>query len=186
MASFEPGTLIIKGDVRRAYGLQAPAQEVYDYLSNIKTLLLPLPNTRRLQIGTKSGKARVFTTVQALGVLIDGVIDVEPSFEPEKYTIRLKTPVELLGPLPPGLLSGRFQGFIKVTPTEKGSQVSSRIVLAFDAAQVELLNLVPRVIIETSGPLVLQEYAENMCDEYIQNLLRNFRRWQAEHLEGKA
>lgn len=182
MAYFEQGTLVIKGDVRRAYTLQAPVEPVYEYLSNMRNLLSQIPNMRRLQIGTRSGRARLFMTVDAMGMPIDGAIDVEPTYEPENYIIRLKTPAEPLGPVPPRHMSGTFQGYIKVTPNQQNSsRVSSRIVLAFDATQIELLNLLPRPLIEASGPTLLQEYAETLCDQYISNLLRSFRQWLVEH-----
>ncbi len=182
MAYFEPGTLIIKGDVRRAYNLQAPVEQVYEYLSNMRNLLSQVPNTQKLQIGKLSGKARMFLSIETFGVMVDGVIDVEPTYDRPNFIIRLKTPAEPIAAIPPRLLNGTFQGYIKVAPhTERGgSKVSSRIVLAFDAAQVEILNLLPRSIIETSGPALLQEYSENLCDEYISNLLRSFRQWQTE------
>ncbi len=179
--NFEPGTLVIKGDVRRAYNLPAAPPRVYEYLSNIKNLLSQVPNTRKLQIGKNSGRARMYVTVEAMGLPVDGVIDVEPAFDAENLTIRLKTPAEGLGPIPPRHLTGTFQGFIKVAPAEKsGSHVSSRIVLAFDATQVELLNLFPRALIEFNGPAILQQYAEALCDEYTGNLLRSFRKWLVE------
>src|SRR5690349_17494532 len=139
MAYFEEGTLIIKGDVRRAYTIQAPQEQVYEFLSSMRNLLSQVPNTRKLQIGTRSGRARLLLTVEALGVLVDGAVDVEPSYDPENRIIRLKTPAEPLGPLPPRHLSGTFQGFIKDTSGQSNSShVSSRMVLAFDATQMEL------------------------------------------------
>jgi hypothetical protein len=181
MAYFEPGTLVIKGDVRRAYTFHAPIDHVYEYLSNMKNLLSQLPNLRKLQIGKVSGKSRVLIGVDILGKTIDGALDIEATYEPENYTIRLKTPETPLAALPPRHLSGTFQGIIKAVPTEQGgARVSSRIVIAFDATQVELLNLFPRVFIEASGPKILQEFSESLCDEYTLNLLDSFRKWQTE------
>ncbi|MEI6046968.1 MAG: DUF1997 domain-containing protein [Chloroflexota bacterium] len=185
MAYFEPGTLIIKGDVRRAYTFNAPIGHVYEYLSNIKNILSQLPNTKKLQIGKLSGKARVLMTINILGKEIDGALDIESTYDQENYTIRLKTPETPLAPVPPGHLSGTFQGIIKAVPTEQGgARVSSRIVIAFDANQVELLNFFPRSLIEASGPKILQEYSENLCDEYAINLLRSFRKWQTDQGRG--
>jgi hypothetical protein len=178
MAYFEQGSLVIRGDVKRAYNLPAKVEEVYEYLSNMRNLLSQIPNTRKLQIGTRTGRSRILVSVMTMGVSVDGVIDVEPTLDPENRIVRLKTPTEPLGPIPPNHLTGNFQGFIKTVSNENGgSHVSSRIVLAFDASQVELLNLFPRSLIEASGPALLQEYAEALCDEYIRNLMRSFREW---------
>lgn len=180
MALYETGRLPLKGQVQRSYTLQATPDLCFEYLSDIRTLLSQIPHVSRVQVGKVSGKARAYFNMTVMSTPVDAVLDIEPLYQPEERTIQLKSAHEPLGEVPAGYFTGQFNALLRVHPTEKGSsRVSSQIILAFDGKQLIERNLFPRSIIENSGQHLLQEYAERLCDDYVLNLLENFRKWAA-------
>ncbi len=180
MSISEADRLILKGQVQRSYTIQATPEVCYQYLSDIRTLLSQVPHVSKIQIGKTSGRARAFFNLNVMGVGLDAVLDMEPHYLPEEYTIRVKNAEQPMGEVPYGYFTGQFNALINIRPTEKGNaRVSSRISLAFDGQQLLERSLFPRSFIETSGATLLQEYSERLCDDYIINLLENFRKWAA-------
>jgi hypothetical protein len=180
MALFEADRLLLKGQVQRSYTIQAVPDLCYEYLSDIRTLLSQVPHVSRIQVGKISGKARAYFNMTVMSIPLDAVLDIEPLYQSEDRTIHIKNAREPMGEVPNGYLTGQFNALIKVRPTEKGhSRISSQIILAFDGNQLIERNLFPRSLIENSGQTLLQEYAERLCDDYVINLLENFRKWVA-------
>ncbi len=181
MSIYEADGLVLRGQVQRSYTIQAVPDECYEFLSDIRTLLTQVPYVSKIQVGKTSGRARAFFNINVMSVRLDAVLDMEPAHNPAERTIRIKTAQEPLGAIPAGYFTGHFNALIKIRPTEKGnSRISSQIVLAFDGNQLIERGLFSRYIIETTGPTLLQEYCERLCDDYIVNLLEYFRKWQSQ------
>lgn len=179
MAIDEADGLVLRGQVQRGYTLPATPQECYEYLSDIRTLLSQVPYVTKIQVGKTTGRARAFFNFQILAIGIDAVLDIEPVYDPAQRVIRIKNTVEPLGETPPGYFNGSFNSVIRVVPAERnGARVTSQIVLAFDGNQLLERGLFSRYLLETSGPSLLQQYCERLCDDYVLNLLDNFRKWQ--------
>jgi hypothetical protein len=180
MALFEADRLQLKGQVQRSYSIQATPELCYEYLSDIRTLLSQVPHVSKIQVGKVSGKARAYFNMTVMATPLNAVLDIEPAYLPEEHTIQLKNAHEPLGEVPAGYLTGQFNALIKIRPTEKGtSRVFSQITLAFDGHQLIERNLFPRSLIENTGQSLVQEYSERLSDDYILNLLENFRKWVA-------
>jgi carbon monoxide dehydrogenase subunit G len=172
--------LILKGLVQRSYTIAADPAVCYEYLSDMKNLLTQVPHVTKVQIGKTSGKARAFFTITVLGVTINSVLDMEPIRDPENLAIRVKNSDEPLGEIPRGHFTGTFNSLIKVEPVEGGkSRVTSKVGLSFDGSKLVERGMFSRRVIEESGRTLLQEYCEKLTDDYIINLLENFRKWQA-------
>lgn len=178
MAIYEADGLTLKGQVQRGYTLGVAPTTAYEYLSDIKTLLAQVPNVSKIQVGKNSGRARAFFNLAVMGFMVDAVLDIEPTYDREQLSIRLKNATEPLGPIPSGYFTGKFNSLIKVVATERGTtRVTSQIALAFDGQQLIERGILNRYVLETSGPALLQQYCERLCDDYIINLLENFRKW---------
>lgn len=181
MSIYEADGLLLKGIVQRGYTIQTAPEVAYQYLSDIRTLLSQVPHVSKIQVGKNSGRTRAFFNMTVMAVAMDAVLDIEPIFDSQERIIRLKTAEQPLGPVPPGYVTGTFNALVRVQPLESGfSRVTSKIALAFDGAQLLERGLFSRTIIETTGATLLQEYCERLCDDYIINLLENFRKWRAE------
>lgn len=176
-----PSDLTLQGQVQRAYTINAAPEICYEYLSDVKMLLAQVPNVEKIQVGKQSGRVRAFFSSSIMGTAFDAILDMEPAHDPVKRTIRIKHAEQPLAPIPAGYFTGTFNSLIKIAATDDGkSRVHSQMVLAFDANQLVQRGLFPATLIELSGPTLLQEYCEKLCDNYILNLLENFKQWRAE------
>ena len=181
MSTYGVEGLTIKGQVQRSYTIQAPPAVCYEYLSDVKVLLSQVPFVTKIQVGKTSGRARAFFNLSVLTFSVNAVLDLEPERDPDQLTIRLKNAAEPLGPIPPNFYTCAFQCFIRIQPTERGNaRVSSQLGLAMDATPLVARGLISRGLVEVSGPALVQEYCERLCDDYIINLLESFRKWQVE------
>lgn len=172
--------MTLRGQVQRGYTIQATPDVCYEYLSDVRTLLTQVPYVEKIQVGKQSGRARAFFSITVMGIAFDAILDMEPVRDPENRVIKIKSAEQPLGPIPPGYFTGLFNSYVKVTPAENGkSRVSSQVILAFDGKQLVQRGLFPASLIEISGSALLQEYCEKLCDEYILNLLENFKKWHA-------
>ncbi len=180
MSTYGVEGLNLKGQVQRSYTIQAPPEICYEYLSDLKNLLSQVPFVTKIQIGKTSGRARAFFNLAVLALSINAVLDLEPVYDKPALIIRLQNAEQSLGPIPPNHYTCSFQCFIKIAQTERGnSRVTSQLSLGFDGAQMIERGLISRQLLETSGPLLLQQYCERLCDDYILNLMDSFRKWQA-------
>jgi carbon monoxide dehydrogenase subunit G len=169
---------VLRGEVRKTFNISTKPETIYEYLSDTRNLLTHVPNAHKLQLRKNSGRARLFFNITILGNAVEVVIDVEPVLVETKHNIRLVTPPEPLGSLPPGHLTGKFEADISIEPNDKGgSRVSTLIVLEFAPSQIELLNFLSPAIIRSTGLTLLQEYVSNMSTEYIVRLTQDFPTW---------
>lgn len=172
---------MLRGEVKRAYNINAQPGVIYEYLSDMRTLLSRVPNAQKLQLRKSSGRARIFFNMNILSYNIDIVIDVEPVREPQNHYLKLIPPPEPLGVIPPGHLTGKFEADIQITPNDKGgSRVITHIALEFDPSEIAILNIVPPSIVKTTGLVLLQDYVNNMSSDYIVRLSQDFPIWLKE------
>lgn len=169
---------VLRGEVRKTFNISTKPELIFEYLSDMKTLLSRVPNAHKLQLRKNSGRARIFFNMNIMGNKLDIVIDVEPVVVQNNHNIRLVTPDEPLGSLPPAHLTGKFEADIKIDENDKGgSRVSTLIVLEFEPKQVELLNIVPTNVLRNTGLAMLQDYVSSMSTEYIVRLTQDFPTW---------
>ena len=179
MSSFEASGPILRGNVERSYHLQAPIEDCYQYLSDIKLLLAQVPFVSKIQIGKTSRRARVFFDLTLFSFSVKAVLDLDPQLNPQEYTIRLKNAEQPLGPIPPEYMTCKMNCRIKMVPLESGfTRVTSRLQLAFDGGQLIERRLVSSFMLEMGGSFAFQQYCEKLADEYLANLTQDFQLWQ--------
>jgi len=172
MSQSDTSRVILKGEISRAYNLNYQPDEVFTYISDLKVLYSNVPYATKIQLRKNSGRARLFCTVNVLGVEARALIDVEPTINQQERTIRMGSPAEPLGPIPPGYMTGTFTSLLRVTSNDKGgTRTAARIALAFDARQVELLNYFSRSFLETAAQPLLQQRVDDLCTDYVVKLL---------------
>ena len=179
MQGFDPKKLKLKGEVKKAYSINADTVEIYDYLSDIRMLLQHVPHVTKIQLRQNTHRARLFFNINVLAIPIDAVMDIEPHFNPEERHIQLTNPETSLGAIPGGFVTGNFFADLKIAPKETGhTKITSHLVLGFDAEQIDMLTMFSRSFIENTGQSLLQEYMDKTSMNYITNLVNHFPVWQ--------
>jgi carbon monoxide dehydrogenase subunit G len=187
MSSIDENKLVLKGEVKRAYSLKADPMHIFEYLSDMRILLKHVPNVTRVQLRTKSGRARLFLNITVMAFNVNAVLDVEPTFDPDNHIIRLSTPAEPLGTVPLGHVTGTFTAVLKVSHKDDGdARVSSHLILGFDANQIDMLSNLSRGLLESTGQVMLQDYVDRITQTYINSLAQDFPRWLRERKEQPA
>lgn len=187
MSSMNDNKFVLKGEVKRAYSLKAEPHAIFEYLSDMRILLKHVPNVTKIQLRTRSGRARLFLNLSVLALNINAVLDVEPSYDYDNHIIRLNTPPEPLGTLPLGFVTGTFSANLKVSPKDDGdTRISSHLILGLDASQIDMLSMLSRGLLESTGQVMLQEYVDRITQTYINSLAQDFPRWLRERKEQVA
>ena len=180
----QSSNFILRGETARSYNIQYAPEMVFAYISDFKVLYSNVPYTTKIQLRKNSGRARMFCTVNVLGIEAKALIDVEPQINNVERTIRIGPPAESLGPLPPGYLTGTFTSQLRIAANEKGgTRATARIALAFDTRQVEVLNYFPRSFIENGAQPLLQQRLDDLCTDYVVKLVEGYPNWQANRSE---
>jgi carbon monoxide dehydrogenase subunit G len=181
MSSTDENKFVLKGEVKRAYSLKADPMHIFEYLSDMRILLKHVPNVTKVQLRTKSGKARLFLNMTVMAFNINAVLDVEPTFDQDNHIIRLNTPEEPLGTVPLGHITGTFSAILRVNLKDDGdTRISSHLILGFDASQLDIVSSLSRSLLESTGQVMLQDYVDRITQLYINSLAQDFPRWLRE------
>jgi hypothetical protein len=175
MPALDSNQFLVKAEVKRLHSIDANTDAVFEYLSDIKMLLVNIPNVTKLQYYKDSGQARLFCSLRVLAVPLQVVVDVEPEVNHQARTIKLAAPAAPLGSIPSGYVAATFSASLTITPKEKtATRVVSHIILGYNIQQIDLLKLFPRTFLETTGQEMLQTFVEQTSANYVKKLTSDF------------
>jgi hypothetical protein len=181
MQKIDLSKLVLKGEVKKNYSINANADLIYEYLSDIRILLKHVPNVTKVQLRPNSGRARLYFNFNILAVSIDAVVDIDPVFNPETRNIQFTNPETPFAPIPSGFVTGTFVADMSVTAKDEGnSRITSQLTLGFDSKQVDMISMFSKNFIQSQGPGLLKDYMERLSLEYINRLADHFSVWQRE------
>jgi hypothetical protein len=178
MFSPDENKFLVRSEARHSYAINAKSDYVFEYLSDIKMLLVNVPHISRVQVRKNSGQARLFCSMPVLAFKMNVVVDVEIRIDSATRTISFFKPNTLIDVLPHGYIVGTFGANIDVMPKESGdTSISSQLILGFDSSQIDMFKLLPPIILESAGQRMLQEFVDQTSKNYVRKLVNDFPVW---------
>ncbi|MEI7555977.1 DUF1997 domain-containing protein [Candidatus Chlorohelix sp.] len=178
MSSPDANKFLVRSEVKHAYTINAKADYIFEYLSDIKMLLVNIPNISRIQVRKNSGQARLFCSMPVLAFKMNVVVDVEIRIDSANRTISFFKPTALIDALPHGYIVGTFGANIDIMPKENGdTRIISQVNLGFDSSQIDMFKLLPPIILESAGQRMLQEFVDQTSKNYVSKLVNDFPIW---------
>jgi carbon monoxide dehydrogenase subunit G len=170
--------LLVKSAVKQNYSINANHDDVFEYLSDTKRLLVNIPYVSRIQLLKSKGLARLYCNMPVLTFKVNSVVDIEAKINHQNRLISFHRPATPIDTRPEGYIVGTFKANIEINPKENGdTKISSTIILGFDSDQFELLKIFPNSFLETAGQKMLQDFVEKTSQNYITKLASDFPKW---------
>jgi carbon monoxide dehydrogenase subunit G len=178
MSSPGENEFLIKSAVKYSYAVNGKHEDIFEYLSNIRMLLVNIPYVTRVQLQKNKGLARLYCSMPVLAFKMRVVVDIETNVNYQERLISFYRPANPLDIKPEGYISGTFGANIEIIPKEDGNtRISSGVTLGFDSGQFELLKMFPRSFLESAGEKMLQNFVEQTSQNYVNKIAKDFPRW---------
>lgn len=172
---------VLWGEVVRKIEMAAPAEEVFDYLTDTGTLVSQVPLADRILVSPDRKRGQVFITVGGLGkvIQVSMAVATDSATDKEKGLIKIGPDPTMLEKPQAGTVIGRYSATLRVVPDgSQQSHVLCKIEIGTDLSPLKWVQLVPRAILNGPVQMIYQQRMEVIFDGHLQRLKAFFPRWR--------